>query len=236
MMNNVSLLGESHNRENLSPIISAHTIIDPDTGLFKFMMQENYINPEVFNYDFFTSRTESEVVSELHYREEKNPLYLIAKDRSNDTLLDEYYNQFLETKYEEILEASNSTEIVDFIYAMLSDGKIKPTILYYKEEEMNQLLIFDNFIDIEMITIDELLSNTDKYGQYFLKYFEEIEPVIDYIGQSTIYVSDNGLNFDDKGIVRRKDIASKLADQFNDINVFNMYNPKIVNREKIRRE
>lgn len=225
-MNNQSILGGAN--IYLAPLISFDTIVDTDFGLINLIGKE-YLDESVFNVDFFKKNVK-QIIKEIYLREDKNPLYLIAKDGQNKELLDEYYAEFMSSKLIDVYNNSITTEILHLIASFNNSPNITtPDILCYNNEQIeilkNEPLLEKN----NKILLSDL--EKDNYGQFFFKDIDDCELFKDLTFKS-FYVSTYGPNLDkNEDDLRNQELVDTLIKNKNSISIFDIYKQNILGRK-----
>lgn len=218
----------------LYPLIAIDTMIDTDTGLFK-LIKEEYMDPNIFDQEVMNLDMIA-IVSRLYFRSVTNPLRLLCKSTVSGNDIDDYYNQFIDERYQDILNNSLATDFTDAVEYFTNSPEIHPTLMYYREEEKKQILTFPEFHKLPKISYEEALENTDKYSQFYFKYIAQAAEFIKENSKS-FYFSDTGVNVtengepNEQGFGPEKDIITLLIAENNNINFFNIYNNSIINRK-----
>jgi hypothetical protein len=181
----------------LTPLISFHAIIDTDFGILKYAIL-NFGEGNVIDTDKLKQYTLPRLIGEIYRRKYDNPLYFIMKDEQYKGLLDNVYNEFRNEKEAEILQYSNSTDVIDLVESFKKSASITPTVLYYNKNELDYLNSFKELKGVKMTSLEEALNNTKQYSHYYFKYLSEVEPFESKVKETVLYVSTTGTNLDDK--------------------------------------
>ena len=170
-MNVNSVVGGAGSKS--APLISFNAIVDIDVGLIN-LVKRDYLSPSVFDVSKFNI-DQNDIIREVYFRKELNPLVHFAKDKSNTQLLDDYYKEFIDTKMKDILDLSTATDVISMIDLFNVSNEINASILYYTEEQKEMLDNEDTFKDNEKVSISSLTSYDLKsiYTQYYFISIEE---------------------------------------------------------------
>ena len=222
------IMGGADNK--MAPLISFHTIFDIDVGLVQLIFDE-YLEPKVFNKDFF-HRPLIDIIRDLYYRKDENILNLFANKDVDQEILDNYYQEFLNTCMDKILDKSITTEIINMISMFNNTSEINPTILYYNEKQKELLDDEPLLKKNRKVCLKELNSEQRKtFSQYYFKYIDELEPFT-HCRAKTFYISNHSLNLnDDKNDIKDSDLIIKIIKGRNQISIFNLYNEQIIQRK-----
>lgn len=159
---------ESNTMGVINPLISFNCLIDTDFGLLVLIVQ-NFFDTSVFSEDFFNNNIDPEKLKYTVYkREDKNPLLLCMK---NSRFSDDYYKQFLEEYYKDILDRSMITDLAINLPAISNSGAMF-TILCKNQEEidlLDRLEIFNKFHRILLSDLDSI----EEYNQIFVKDYND---------------------------------------------------------------
>ena len=82
-------------------LIDFNCYIDTEVGLIR-LIREKYLDEKVFNVDLLRSNLRI-IIKMLMERKEVNPLYLFANKDISRKDLDDYYQQFMDEEYDNIL-------------------------------------------------------------------------------------------------------------------------------------
>jgi hypothetical protein len=226
-MPNIANIGGAKNK--MAPLISFNTIFDIDYGLVRLIYEE-YLDKSVFEEEFF-NQSPREIISKLYYRKEENPLYLFSKENIEKKLLDQYYEEFKDQCMDKILDKSISTEIINLIKLFNQSLDVIPTILYYNPIQKDIILdepILKNNQVISISSIEKDRKILDLYTQFYFKYIEESELFMSSRSK-TFYFSNHGCNLNqDNSDIKDSDIINTIAINRNAINIFNIYDEKII--------
>ena len=231
-MNDNNTISGISGTSKMIPLISFHTLVDSDFGLIN-LVYDKYLDNTVFNVDYFKDKEIENIIIDLYYRKEENPLYLIAKNNIGKELLDKYYKEFIETKRKDIYNMSINTNIVDLINIFDSDKDIIPYILYYNDDQLDILNNEPLLKDIKKVSISELLTdskNLDIYSAFFFKKVSELELFKD-LRTKSFYISTYRFNFDDNGNFKDEKFIKSILYNNNRINIFDLYNNQVLRKE-----
>ena len=191
----------------LNPIIPFDLIVDIDVGLIK-MIDKRYHNTDTF-YSSLLSAPIKNLTYLLYNREDRNPLSIVMKEKNKD-LMDDYYKQFMEQEYQNILENSSITNMYHFIsLCTTSDGNVNPTILCSNEMERNYLLELDRELFSKYRIIIGKLEwiSLSGFDPIYVKYYEDaIKSVKEMYGKN-LYIAGyrfNLVEYEGKYIVNPK--------------------------------
>jgi len=211
----------------LSPLISFYTFLDLDTGLMN-LIEDEYFDANTFNPQFYMLSKLDQIYN-LYFRTVDNPLEVIGLNPSeNKELLQSYYEQFVTTKYEDILEKSYSTAIYDFLDSAIHSIEIRPTVLCYNELQEERFRLFTEFKSIETVNIKDL--KPDNYTQFYIKELAELEPFLD-LECKTFYIASFGPNLTEEfRDFKPIPYFEKLIKNKNEISMFGMYDYSILGK------
>jgi hypothetical protein len=189
-----SILPGSGNTGGLmTPLIPFNVIVDTDEGLLR-VIYKYYMDSTIFNRSFFEGHTINSLAQALYEREMENPLYLCINDEYKDSC-DSLYKEFMETKYETILDWSVITEIYRLIRLFNNEPDIKLTIVCERQEEVDCLRASKETKDCKIILSDSLKPETIKsFNQFFFKSIGDAIPYTKYLTGKTIYFSNYTFN------------------------------------------
>ncbi len=204
---------------DMCPLIPFDVIVDTDVGLLRYIYN-SYMDPEIFNKDFFFDKSIKQLVKELYKRKEVNPIHLCINPKykkSCDTL----YEQFIDECYEEILDLSVKTEFYRLVGLFKADSDIKVNIVCNFTMEADILSKEELTKDCNIIMRRDIKS-VDKYEQFYFKKYNDINPYLKCMKAKSIYFAGYMFNFDDNGCVI--DLPYEIYLLGNRISVIDIYN------------
>lgn len=213
--------------ERMAPLISCQTIFDLDYGLIR-LVYDQYYDHNVFKEEYSEMNTRR-LVSILYGRDDKNPLYIIAKENVSHDLLDQYYGEFLLAKRKEIYEHCISTSILGMIQSFKSSQIIKPCILCYDDLDVAYVKDEPDLDKCRIVMSQDICSddNLNTITAYFFKDVSEVIPLKDKAKLKSIYISSYGPNLKDGDLVE-PELITNLAINKNQIDLFDFYNGYIL--------
>lgn len=217
-----------NNIEKLTPIFSVNTLFDLDIGVMNLIIRD-YNDPNIFDldHDYY------DLFSRVYYRHFKNPLYSLCKPDIDKLDLDDYYNDFLELKSEEINKLAVITEIPNVIRILKDDGEIIPSIMC-DEDRIPQLKTITMVADIEIVSFSKVYYDKSNYTQLFLRDIDEMNQFSNKTF-CTFYLPDNNLNFNDDGYLIDIDSGESLAIRRNALKSYTMYSNEIISENKYKK-
>ena len=123
------------------PVFKFDQIIDTDIGLLK-LIEDKYNDKSTFYWSLVEAPIKFKI-GLLYDRKHPNPLTVIAKERDNIELLDDYYQQFMTEEYVYILKKSIVTNIYRAITKFVTVEGITPIIVCNSAMEENYLMKID---------------------------------------------------------------------------------------------
>lgn len=206
--------------KKLTPLIHFDCIVDTDIGLIQ-LVNDQYMDRSVFNAEMF-NKSLGEMILDLYFRKVENPLYMYANPNIDHDLLDQYYKEFFESKYDLILERSPGTELQNIINLFkTTSGDIIPTVLCendVSEKFIKEALSVDT---VQFKDIDE--ESIKKYTHVYLKYTTQLEPFKTFLYNKIIYISTHGINFNNDDEMVRYDYLDILLKK-NILHILDLYN------------
>ena len=216
------------NKLNSRPVFSYHTLLDSDMGILKYAVM-NYKDDKAFDISKIKSLNYFQLIGEVYRRREENPLYIIMRDDSYKDYLDQKYNCL---KDNELLieDYLVYTEIVDYFNVLITRGDIKPSILYYTENEKKILDNIKEFKDLEKIYIKNI--DISEYDALYLKYISEIKR-FNKLTYTSVYLSNTGLNMNDSGDeFKESELINNLMDNKCIISIYELYKHDLIGNYK----
>lgn len=215
-------------KSKLAPLISFNTLVDTNIGLVN-LIRRDYLDPSVFKIEFF-DQSFYKILSDLYYRKTKNPLKVFAKENVEDEILDQYYEEFMEKCYKDILGMSIGTEMINLVDIFNDSQEVVSTILCYKQEEIDLLNTEPKLEKNEKVLLSKISQHDiDKtFQQFYLYSLDEIKP-FENCRLKTFYFSGSGINFDEEtSDLIITEPLKKIITQTNAISVFDMYKKDII--------
>lgn len=223
------------NTNKSMPAISFYTIVDIDFGMVNYVLS-NFRNKSVFDIDRFESMEIIDLVKEVYYRKNKNPLVSFAADLSKIQFIDKLYEEFTEKNEDEILINSITTEMVRLIKEFKNSGDIIPTIFYYTESQKIVLESMKNELgEVYIKSFRTVFNDPDSYTQFFLKDINEVSNIKDLseFNNKTFYFSTCALNLnEDNDDIASDEIIDDILHNFNHISLIDIYRTDVIGKVK----
>lgn len=172
-------------------LLPFETVIDIDIGLW------NIIKYQYNNHAFFLERLINTSEANQKYfmmvRGNRNPLLTLLTEPSEE-LADDFYSQFMEQEYDNILKLSPNTDICKMLDSMKRDKSsiIRSTILC-KDEKQKHIIETRNIQHDSIIISDYNRVSLKDYGTIFVKDIKDLDKYRIVEGK-TIYVANYGFN------------------------------------------
>ena len=199
-------------------------LIDTDVGLWN-LISTDYRN-DVFFLPGMLNMTESHKKYFMVVRDTRNPLMTILSEPSEE-LADDFYNQFMEKEYSNILKVSPNTDVCRVLDVMKKSNSsiIRITVLCDNEEQKQEVLDRHLMHDSIIIGKRSTLSLSD-YGTIFVKDINDLDKFRHIEGKS-IYVANYGFNIlmdpDHVNPVIPLDVLAKYSKD-NEFFIYSVYN------------
>ncbi len=163
------IFSHMNTRGILNSLVSFDCLVDTDFGLLVLIAQ-NFFDTDVFSEEFFRRNDSvNDMKWAIYGRAEKNPLTLCLKDNS---IADDFYNQFIDQYYDDILERSMITDLVSVIPDLASNTNASFSICCNKQSEIDLLDKFNILPDCNRVLVKDILE-PDSYQQFFIKDFDD---------------------------------------------------------------
>lgn len=168
-----------------------NVLIDTDVGIWK-LIQDEYHN-EVFFLPGMLDVLDVHKKYMMMTRDTRNPLLTILTEPSEE-LADDFYNQFMEKEYNNILEKSPTTDVCKILDTMriTKSNIIRLTILCRNEEEKHCILDRDIVHDSIIVGEMEKISLSE-YGVIFIKDVKDLDSFRRVEGK-ILYIANYGFN------------------------------------------
>lgn len=176
----------------INVLIPFELVVDVDMGLLK-LIEFDYHNDEYF-YPGVVNAPEEDQQYLLNIRKHKNPLSVIMKDEHKD-LIDDFYNQFIEKEYDQILTLSCNTSLADLSVALKvsMDQVIRLTILC-KDKKQEDLLKFRKIPCFRTLVSKYESVDLRNYDTIYVKDATDLDKFKGDIFQKNIYIANYGFN------------------------------------------
>lgn len=222
---------------NHALLVSFDTILDLDTGLVELIRKE-YADPNIFDIELL-KLPDVVLYSNLYFRPYRNPLYTIRNrdmklTKENVQLLDDYYLEFMQEEYDNILRLSKRTDIDELVNTFNNSRDIAVNIMVNNDREAEQIKTIDLLSSIPIVYRTDVNTEDKIFNQIYLKYFSDYNKFTQDINNTTFYISDCGVNLDIKDNRPRKenmDTFLNIIDNNNEIAIYNMYKVSIISKD-----
>lgn len=210
------------NKESVSSILIPYDcIVDEDTGLLR-VIRDNYSNDTVFYMDRI--ETDDDIEQLVLYEKYENPLELILKPDYQDKAED-FYNQFIEEEYENILTNSFITKLHKFIFSVKGSNLGFITLRADNDRQRKSLeYLFGEETNIETKPLSKI--DLEEFDIIFLKRAKEIKD-LGTLSAKSIYLMDYNFNFendrDDENPLPTIEYTLLLIKYHNVLNVVSPY-------------
>ena len=215
------------------PIFKFDQIVDTEIGLIK-VIQDKYNDRNTFYWSLLEAPIKFKI-GLLYDRKHPNPLTILAKDRDNIELLDEYYQQFMTEEYVYILKHSVVTNLYTLINEFVLVKGITPIIVCKNELEVNYL----NKVNKEVFSKCEIVIN-ESYGKaiddrsdiIYLKDIREVLTMTNKVPYKNIYIASYRFNFEDDERTQLLETFAVLLQGYSKVTSYDPYNEKDILRGK----
>ena len=221
--------GEGNTSGVLVPLIPFNCIVDTDLGLMS-LISKYYLDNTFFDIEFFKKNNNiRKMVKSLYMREEENPLLLCMINKDKD-IADEYYKEFMEKKYDDILNLSVTTELYSLITIFKTFGDIRSTIICKDKREKDLLSKLVNSSTLQCIMPKDIIETISMYEQFYFKSVDDyyLSILADSIKSKNIYFANYKFNFDGNYMIKDSKYTAILDILRNKCSSIDIYN-----REKL---
>lgn len=208
----------------LIPIIDFNCIVDTEYGLLQLIFDQ-YYDLSVFNKDKFEMPT-NKILLELYTRRCKNPLIPFVNEGISEQDADDYYNQFMNNKYEEIINRSCGTNIQIAISNFNnSNGEVQASILCHNELEKEYISGLEEFKSNKIYMDEEFKSEKILFNQVYLRYIHDLPLYLKQCIGKNVYFSSAYLNMreEDPNYLKKDDTLGLLS-EYSYILSYDLYN------------
>lgn len=209
----------------LYPLIPFDLVIDTEVGLLQ-TINKKYHNTDTF-YDSLLNAPIKYQIYLLNMRKRINPITAIAKERDDEELMNDYYRQFMEEEYVDILKNSIITRMFIVIMEGIKMGTILPTIVCNSSLEKNYLLkrdkeVFDK-CNIEVgIPFHKLIDELK--DPIYIKDIMMLVPLVDKLRTKNVYIPRYRFNYEDVEKTTILQAPFIVASGLMKIDTFDLYN------------
>lgn len=205
----------------MSPLIPFNMIVDTDVGLL-CLIYKSFMDPNIFNKDFFIDKNVNQLVKELYQRKMENPLYLCINENYTDSC-DNLYNQFMDQHYDQILDMSVITEFYRLVGLFMDNSDIRLTIVCERKEEIEVLRQQENTKAANIILADDLNPEKIKqFNQFYFKSIPDATAYTKYMIAKTVYFANYGFNKDEDGGISKHPLIPIIMEN-NVVNIIDVY-------------
>lgn len=209
----------------INTLIPFNLIIDTDMGILK-LLRFKYRNDKYF-YKGIVCGTDTCLQYTLINRKDPNPISIAHKySETEHDIIDNYYNQFIEREYKDIIDLSCTTSLADVvkINELNKDKIVRITILCSNELEKNALEK-RKINSFKTIISDPHDIDLSKYDCLYIKNISDLDKYKNVTGLS-IYIANYGFNIvidpekPNPGLPI--DVITKYSSD-NELNIFTIY-------------
>jgi len=214
-----------------TPLFSFNTILDENVGLIR-LIYKKYNDKDIFDFTSIEKEPMSKLVSLVYYKPYYNPLKLFLKDKSKEDFIDECYQEFLETKEDEIIAEGVITEIANLVKSFKESGDVNPTVYYYNKYQKDALESLPHLRGIHLVDFKDV--DIQEYSQLYLRYYYELL-MFEKFSHRTIYLASDEFNkyaLDQLFSEEFEDINS-MINNLNKVCIFDIYKSNIVKKENL---
>ena len=176
----------------INVLIPFNMMVDIDMGLIK-LLEFEYNNDEYFEQGILNAPEEIQQYL-LNNRTDRNPLSIVFK-KDDPELMEDLYNQFMEKEYQNILELSCNTALVNIADTLKTtmDQIIRITVLCKSKTEENLLKLRKIPLFRTLIMYPEAID-LSKYDTLYIKDINDLDKFKKNIFKKNIYVANYGFN------------------------------------------
>ena len=205
----------------LNILISFNCLIDTDFGLLVLIAQD-FFDTSVFNEEFFHNNKEINDMKRVIYKRKcKNPLNLCMKNTED---ADDFYKQFFDKYYPNILNVSMITSLAKNLKKFASNAGATFTILCKDECEEKLLEQIPMLAKFSTTTLAKI-ENPDIYNQFFFKDYSDygLSDLYKFLLDKKIYIGMYEFNKTDNLDLESSKLQTELFMLRNDISLIDLY-------------
>ena len=209
----------------LYPLIPFDLVVDTEVGLLQTIAKK-YHNTDTFYESLMDAQVKYQIYL-LNCRRYINPITVLAKERDDTELMDDYYRQFMEEEYVDILKNSIITRMFIVISEGIKLGTITPTIVCSSPLEKNYLLKRDEEVfgkcNIEVgIPFKNLID--DLKDPIYIKNAMLLIPLLEKLKAKNVYIPRYRFNYEDVEKTQLLEAPFIVASGLMKIDTFDLYN------------
>lgn len=208
-------------------LIDFDCYVDTEVGLIR-LIKDKYRDEKVFNIDKLNDIRQ--IILSLINRKDINPLSIISKDNISEEDLLDYYIEFMNEEYNEILKRSVTTELKTLVNLLKTEPGINVTFLCETEIE-EELLRKDRDLDkCKILVKDRDDIYFSDYSTFIFKYITDYIDIL-ILPYKTYYFSRYRVNFDEEFNLNNSDIVDKIIYTGGSIEIIDLYNKSYLEGE-----
>lgn len=227
--------GEGNTMNTMVLLIPFNCIFDTDVGLIK-VIKYSYFDTSVFKQNVLDSIVTNKDIVEFVYNCPYNNILQSILINNDKEEADEYYKQFMEAEYSNILANSVFTGVLDLLNRLEDEPDIKFTICCMKHEEVDFIksIIPDDNLEIKLLR--DIIPKINMYKQFFFKSVvsdEYFEYLFRFLSSNTIYLLDYYRNFEENGDLKDSEEFAVAEDvRRNRTSIINAFDNQTIKRKE----
>lgn len=181
-------------------LIPFNCLFDTNVGLIK-LINLNYNDPRVFDKNTLDSLDSNLKVTKFSYESTSENIIMDLLINKDIEVANAYYQQFLEEQYQNILNYSVYTGLINLLSKLMDQPDVNVSVFCMNELEAN--FIHNNLSDqVRTVLPDETIEHINMYKQFYFKtsvndpYFDTIYK---YLHKVFVYMLDYAINFNSEG-------------------------------------
>ncbi len=215
---------EGHTLNVMVPLISFNCLFDIEVGLIK-LINKNFNDPRVFDANTLDSLDSNIKVTRFVFNSTSDNILLdILRDKDIE-IANEYYRQFIEQEYDNILINSVYTDLIGLLDTMESQPDVKASVFCINKQEVDFIHKYLS-PDIQAVTIEDMREHFDIYKQFYFRSIINdpyLNTIYKGISKSFVYLLDYRRNFDNEGKLKNTDIITTMEKNLVSFGVINAF-------------
>jgi hypothetical protein len=225
----------TYNESNTSTVMVAlipfNCLFDYDVGLIK-LIKQFYNDPSVFNQNTLDRLYSNKDIVEFVFNSDSQNIIMDIMNNPDEEIATEYYTQFMEREYSEILKNSVYTGLLNLVEKLDNESDATYSIVCLRKEEIRFMNTYLKEFRVE--TPEDIIPRISIFHQYFFKTTVN-DPYFDIFKQypegETIYILDYRRNFKPNGEIMPNQDLLILEAKHNRFSLINSYNENITRKE-----
>ena len=216
----------------LNILVPFDLIVDIDMGLIK-LCRFHYNNNKFF-YNGILKGPDNGLKHLLMIREDPNPLWIAYIDRDSDKeTMDNFYNQFIEKKYDSIVDLSPASSLLTLLtMASVDKDKIMRFSVLCKNDYEKTVILRRNIPAHRTIVSEPGDVDLSKFNCIYVKNYHDLDKYSGLTGKE-IYIPNYRFNVEYKDNIPDPILPIDLVTKYGNDNEISIYSAYAINPKDI---